>query len=488
MENKMKKIILIFAIAIIVSGCELKKLDWDKFIDENKTDRESVDSDSEETFDTETPETDTETPEIDHETIVDEETPDTENDENIEVDEDAQDNELVDDSEPIEPDEDEMDEDVVEPFCGDGNKDQNEECDLGTLLNTGEYGGCNSNCTFAERCGDGIKNGPEICDDGQINGTERFCNTLCTGSTTGAICTGQTKCYNETEEIPCPNVGQDFYGQDAQYLDKCIPRSYTISGTNPQEIVTDNNTDLQWQRTLPATYVGCTGGNPVGSICKWQEAVNYCENLVYGGYEDWRLPYIKEMESIIDYGIKGPAVDDYFFNIVNLGWYWTSSTSSNISTSAWGISLYSNSTVNTSNKTEAQMFVVCVRGNHFFESNFEETVINEKTIVTDKSTGLVWTKEYLSFSGINLTWKHALEHCDGLNYAGFSDWRLPNISELISIVNYSKHDPASDFPGIASFPYWTSSSNLSDAWKVSFHNGMTDYSSKNSNGYAICVR
>ncbi|HOB72609.1 MAG TPA: hypothetical protein PKM18_12570, partial [bacterium] len=155
----MKKIILIFAIAIIVSGCELKKLDWDKFIDENKTDKEVVDSDSEETVDTETPEPDTETPEIDHETIVDEETPDTKNDEIIEVDEDAQDDELIDDSEPIEPDENEVDEDVIEPFCGDGNKDQNEECDLGILLNTGEYGGCNSNCTFAERCGDGIKNG-----------------------------------------------------------------------------------------------------------------------------------------------------------------------------------------------------------------------------------------------------------------------------------------------------------------------------------------
>ena len=43
----MKKIILIFAIAIIVSGCELKKLDRDKFIDENKTDKEVVDSDNE---------------------------------------------------------------------------------------------------------------------------------------------------------------------------------------------------------------------------------------------------------------------------------------------------------------------------------------------------------------------------------------------------------------------------------------------------------
>ncbi len=480
----MKKIILIFAIAIIVSGCELKKLDWDKFIDENKTDKEVVDSDSEETVDTETPEPDTETPEIDHETIVDEETPDTKNDEIIEVDEDAQDDELIDDSEPIEPDENEVDEDVIEPFCGDGNKDQNEECDLGILLNTGEYGGCNSNCTFAERCGDGIKNGPEICDDGQINGTERFCNTLCTGSTTGVICTGQTKCYNDTVEIPCPAKGADFYGQDAQYLDKCVPRSYTISGTNPQEIVTDNNTSLQWQRTLPATYVGCTGGNPVGSICKWQEAVNYCENLVYGGYEDWRLPTRKELATLPDYGKYDPVIDTNVFPSTKSSYYWSSSSDVYSASNAMNVSFISGD-IGSYNKTD-NYYAQCVRGAALTMSSFTESTVDGKVIVTDTKTGLIWQKEYNN----TVSWVNALNYCEISTYAGYTDWRLPNIEELKTLIDDTFYNPASSFPGMPTNTFFSSSSdvyNTDFVWLVYFSIGAVGSGFKTNNS-AICVR
>jgi fibro-slime domain-containing protein len=52
------------------------------------------------------------------------------------------------------------------PTCGDGVRTVMEQCDLGTAGNTGEYGGCNPDCTYAEYCGDGVVNGPEECDDG----------------------------------------------------------------------------------------------------------------------------------------------------------------------------------------------------------------------------------------------------------------------------------------------------------------------------------
>ncbi|MDX9805221.1 MAG: DUF1566 domain-containing protein [bacterium] len=478
----MKKIILIFAMAIIVSGCELKKLDWDKFIDENKTDKEVVDSDSEETVDTETPEPDTETPEIDHETIVDEETPDTKNDEIIEVDEDAQDDELIDDSEPIEPDENEVDEDVIEPFCGDGNKDQNEECDLGILLNTGEYGGCNSNCTFAERCGDGIKNGPEICDDGQINGTERFCNTLCTGSTTGAICTGQTKCYNETEEIPCPNVGQDFYGQDAQYLDKCVPRSYSITGTSPQEIVTDNNTGLQWQRTLPATYAGCTGGNPVGSACTRQGAINYCNELAYGGKNDWRLPEINELETLPDYGKQNPAIDDFLFPGTFANYFWSSSYHNE--NYSWALH-FEVGGANLQGPTE-YYYVRCVREAVLSAHPLNISTVSGDSIVTDSVTKLIWVNETVS----GKTWKEAMTYCETLNYAGFTNWRLPNENELKSLINRAKSSPASDFPG-DSYVLWSSTTQVEkiySTYSINFSQGVSDVNGKTQISYTRCVR
>jgi len=51
--------------------------------------------------------------------------------------------------------------------CGDGKVTGGEECDLGPGLNTGEYGGCNSDCTYAAFCGDAEQNGDEECDDGK---------------------------------------------------------------------------------------------------------------------------------------------------------------------------------------------------------------------------------------------------------------------------------------------------------------------------------
>ncbi len=71
--------------------------------------------------------------------------------------------------------------------CGDGVVTSDEICDLGTAENTGEYGGCNEDCTRAPYCGDGRVNGPaglEQCDQGTLNGTraascDRNCRNKC---------------------------------------------------------------------------------------------------------------------------------------------------------------------------------------------------------------------------------------------------------------------------------------------------------------------
>jgi len=68
-------------------------------------------------------------------------------------------------------------------YCGDAVVQANaeEQCDYGVALNTGEYGGCNSNCTSAPYCGDGIANGPEQCDMGTAwnNGDYGSCTATC---------------------------------------------------------------------------------------------------------------------------------------------------------------------------------------------------------------------------------------------------------------------------------------------------------------------
>ena len=132
--------------------------------------------------------------------------------------------------------------------------------------------------------------------------------------------TGQTKCYNNSAEIPCPQPGQPFYGQDAQYGPN--HQSYTDLGNG---IVKDNVTGLEWQQaTAPGTYT-------------WQEAINYCENLTLGGYDDWRLPTIKELSTLVDSSRFSPAIDNTFFPGTVASQYWSSTTDTYNVANAWSV-------------------------------------------------------------------------------------------------------------------------------------------------------
>lgn len=68
------------------------------------------------------------------------------------------------------------------PTCGDGVATAGEECDLGTAMNTGEYGGCTAECKFGPFCGDGEVNGSEECDLGRQNGAAVYGADGCTSA------------------------------------------------------------------------------------------------------------------------------------------------------------------------------------------------------------------------------------------------------------------------------------------------------------------
>ena len=76
-----------------------------------------------------------------------------------------------------------------------------------------------------------------------------------------------------------------------------------------------------------------------GNGMDWEEALSYCETLDYAGYEDWRLPNAKELQSIVDYtrspaSTNSAAIDPIFStsSIIDEGgnrnypFYWTSTT------------------------------------------------------------------------------------------------------------------------------------------------------------------
>jgi hypothetical protein len=136
--------------------------------------------------------------------------------------------------------------------------------------------------------------------------------------------TGQTKCYNNTVEIPCPAQGQPFYGQDAQYHGPAP--SYTDNGNGT---VTDNNTGLVWMKHTADT--NNDGSIDSGDELPWQDAVDYCNALGSG----WRLPERIELRSIVDYGRHYLAINPVFQ--CESSSYWSATTYANYTYNAWYI-------------------------------------------------------------------------------------------------------------------------------------------------------
>ena len=88
---------------------------------------------------------------------------------------------------------------------------------------------------------------------------------------------------------------------------------------NGDGTITDQATGLMWQRS------------DSGETLNWAGTLAYCESLDYAGYDDWRLPNAKELQSIVDYSrspqTTGSAAIDPVFDVTDTeSWYWSSTT------------------------------------------------------------------------------------------------------------------------------------------------------------------
>lgn len=93
---------------------------------------------------------------------------------------------------------------------------------------------------------------------------------------------------------------------------------------NGDGTVTDQRTNLVWEKF------------PTSDTLTWEQALAYAENLVLAGHSDWRLPNIKELESINDESRNAPSTDVNFFPAVKAARYWSSTTQkSPTNSNAW---------------------------------------------------------------------------------------------------------------------------------------------------------
>lgn len=95
--------------------------------------------------------------------------------------------------------------------------------------------------------------------------------------------------------------------------------------------------------------------------------------------------------------------------------------------------------------------------------------VNADNTVTDLATGLMWQRCTIGQSGTDcsggrktyMQWNIALETAENDTTAGYSDWRLPNIKELTSIIERRCYEPAINLDIFPNTPtaglYWSSS-------------------------------
>jgi quinol monooxygenase YgiN len=304
--------------------------------------------------------------------------------------------------------------------------------------------------------------------------------------------TGQKQCWNTSGAyVSCEGTGQD--GEIRAGVAWPEPR-FT---DNEDGTVTDRLSGLIWLKN--ADHFG---------LVPWSQALEKVKGLASGGgggledgskAGDWRLPNIREIQSLIDYSTAGPILPHgHPFTNVRPSVYWTSTTLAAAPTLAWMMTLGIGPTVfdlkinpnrlwpvrgrktrvaQTGQKqgwdTQGNLVDVAGTGQDAetqigVQAPTPRFVDNHDGTVTDRLTGLVWLKDADAF-GLR-TWDQALAVCNslGMPSRGLFDgsvpgeWRLPNIKEIESLVDYGNVGPSipaeHPFLNVRPSSYWTSTS------------------------------
>ncbi len=255
------------------------------------------------------------------------------------------------------------------------------------------------------------------------------------------VSTNQSSFYDDASIISEPNSGDAFYGQDGTYNDNTP--SYTDNGDGT---ITDNVTGLMWEQDM-------------GDKITYDEAFDKAEASTLGNHNDWRVPTIKEIYSLILFTgqVSGEEAismfidTDYFIQPLGN----TDIGEREIDAQTWsstqyvGLTMGGDETVfgvnfidgrikgypkyNPMSSEENTMYIRMVRGNTSYGIN--DFTDNGDGTVSDNATGLMWQQ---NDDGNTRDWETALSYSENLNLAGHSDWRLPNAKELQSIVDYTR--------------------------------------------------
>jgi len=114
-----------------------------------------------------------------------------------------------------------------------------------------------------------------------------------------------------------------------------------------------------------------------------------------------------------------------------------------------------------------------------------EYIDNGDGTITDTSASLMWQKTYGQGN-----WDTANSYCTQAGTGGYSDWRLPALTELQLLVDHGHYPTIDPIFSCEGWLYWTSTAAEDSAWVVNFSNGSAGMVPKSgsSNIYVRCVR
>ena len=293
-----------------------------------------------------------------------------------------------------------------------------------------------------------------------------------------------------------PKTGQtvSYTTHDDGAYQEWMARSFTKGGilkhigppiniTIDTRFVKDDTTKLEW---IDNSHIVAKN---------YTDAASYCNALNYNTKTDWRLPSVNELYTIADRGTDNPAIFGDFDNTRTDKRYWSSTKYKRMPNRHYTVGFDKGNDY--AALDTADRYVRCVRKDFSFLIPWLVRFTRANNVITDNRTQLQWwdpttmifvpatimpyTPAHIEFVGAAAstgTFEEAINGCESLNAGGKGDWRLPNINELLTIVDQSKSTGVAFFDEFKSntgglyFSSTTRADDTSKAWVVNFTNGQ----------------
>jgi hypothetical protein len=326
--------------------------------------------------------------------------------------------------------------------------------------------------------------------------------------------------YSAPLKLPKTGVTTSYSSGDDGALQKGVSWPSPRFTDNGDGTVTDNLMGLMWTKDA----------NLAGNKRRWQDALDYVGDMNAGkqnnfGHTDWRLPNMREMRSLVDSWQYNPALPtNHPFMKVLPYQYWTSTSHPGIDNHAWRVNMWdgytspmhkiwnpypafvwpvrgtSGSIVQVRQTGQTKVYVKGDDGDlkmgvNLPNSRFQD---NKDGTITDNLTGLIWTKDANLYK--DTVWQDALDYVGDMNAGknknfGHTDWRLPNLNELGSLIDLGHVEPAlpsgHPFTNVQNFCYWTSSNYKNfdfSVWAIGMWDGEEYFWGKSYKFYVWPVR